>query len=232
MGTKISTCTEILSVLKKYRVKDISCVYGRNCTDKENTMHYIFILESPHVDEIQNGIPLSGPAGKVAFESIFPSSNDSDMTLGRYIAEGRINASIINISDIPLQKLAYKNGEDVEDELIISHLDWKKIERIRQSGSLGDDIYSKFIKSSFQFRYNRLIKKLENDNYKIISCGRCSNKIVREVVGTDFAQLELIYHPAQGWWTSARWSNIVNKETANNTTRILKEIGKENSDVN
>lgn len=232
MGTEISTCTEILSILKKYRVKDISCVYGHNCTDKDNTMHYIFILESPHVDEIQNGIPLSGPAGKVAFDSIFPSSNDSDMTLGRYIAEGRINASIINISNIPLQKKAYKTVVDVKDKLIISHLDWKRIERIRTSGSLGDDLYSKFIKSSFQFRFNRLIKKLENDNYKIISCGRCSNKIVKEVVATDFAQLELIYHPAQGWWTSARWSTVANKEMANNTSRILNEIGKGNSDVN
>lgn len=232
MGTKISTCTEILSILKKYRVKDISCVYGHNCTDKENTMHYIFILESPHVDEIQNGIPLSGPAGKAAFESIFPSSNDSDMTLGKYISQGRINASIINISDIPLQKKAYENGEDVEDELIISDLDWKRIERIRKSGSLGDNIYSKFIESSFKFRFNRLIKKLENDNYKIISCGRCSNKIVKEVVGTDFAQLELIYHPSNGWWKPARYSKVANKEMGNNTSRILNEIGKGHSDVN
>lgn len=232
MGTKISKCTEILSVLKKYRVKDISFVYGHNCTDKENTMHYIFILESPHVDEIQNGIPLSGPAGKAAFESIFPSSQDSEMTLGKYISEGRINASIINISDIPLQKRAYETVKDVKDEFIISELDWKKIERIRKTGSLGDDIYSKFIKSSFQFRFNRLIKKLENDNYKIISCGRFSNKIVKKFVGADFDQLELIYHPSQGWWKPTRYRKIANKEMGNNTSRILNEIGKGNSDVN
>jgi hypothetical protein len=144
------------------------------------------------------------------------------MTLGKYIVDGRINASIINISDIPLQKTAYKN---VEDKLIISKLDWKEIEKIRENKSLNDSIYSKFIIRSFKLRFDNLIRELGKDNYKIISCGHFSNNIVKDLIGPECSgKIELIYHPSYGWWAKEKSRKVANKEMADNTFRVLDEI--------
>lgn len=218
--------------LEKYKVKDIH--YYGNTIFKEG-IHYIFIFESPHIDEVKCGLPLSGRAGKSAMKNLFPNNKDKKISLGKFVSESEINISIMNVSEFPLQKIAYNNAkyknESGTDKYIkenVEAIEWKTIESIRKSKKYCDEKYSHCILGEFQIRLNEQINKLEESNikYKIIACGTFAHVFVKKALNQEKnSKIAFVYHPSYGWWGKKRL-NRVNKDNslAKNTLQFLKEI--------
>ncbi len=72
------------------------------------------MLESPHIDELQTGKPLSGSAGCSALKFLAPAASSRE-PLGPYIAQrhgiGDFRVAIVNASPVPLQVQAYLKSD-------------------------------------------------------------------------------------------------------------------------
>lgn len=83
---------------KKYKVKHLLNDY------KE----FLFILESPHIDELLNEAPVSGSSGKTMSKVLF--GDEVKIPIGiKLKKEPNSNIGIMNICSIPMQRLAYTN---------------------------------------------------------------------------------------------------------------------------
>ncbi|MFP3725877.1 hypothetical protein U8V72_11805 [Priestia filamentosa] len=79
----------------------------------------IFILESPHIDELLNQAPVSGLSGKAMSKVIFNNTEKEALgkVLKREFEEEKKEYSrigIMNICSIPMQRVAYTNPDVVK----------------------------------------------------------------------------------------------------------------------
>ena len=89
----------------------------------DSTTEIIFVLESPHVYEVKNGYPVAGKSGKDMSKILFEDAELKKESFGKLISEKKVQKfGIINISNIPLQELAYdvndKNFSSLPTQLI------------------------------------------------------------------------------------------------------------------
>ena len=91
-----------------------------NC--KQTDVEYIILVESPHIEEIESKIPLSGKTGKMVAKFLF---GKDDISIGKLVKEcnpSKTNdkkKAIINVCNIPLQVIDSKNEKLVnKDELL------------------------------------------------------------------------------------------------------------------
>ena len=82
--------------LKDYFVNDL--VYDE--------VRVVFVLESPHTQEVKNGYPVAGKSGNDMSKVLF----GLDEAFGKLIYEQIIkNIAIVNVCNYPLQKSAYSS---------------------------------------------------------------------------------------------------------------------------
>jgi len=132
---------------------------------KSNTK-IIFILESPHINEIKEHHPLAGKTGKLISKKLF--SNDN--SFGSLLIENRSifkDYGIMNISQIPLQASAYPN-DYTNNSQIYNIL--RMFELIRKNPKLRVR-NRKFPKDKInalitELKYNFTQRIKEIDNYK------------------------------------------------------------------
>lgn len=80
----------------------------------DEKVELLIVLESPHIDELETGKPLSGSAGCSALRFLAPAASSRE-PLGPYIAQrhhtGDFRVAIVNVSPVPLQVQAYLNSD-------------------------------------------------------------------------------------------------------------------------
>lgn len=81
-------------------------------------LKYVFILESPHIDEIRAGLPLIGDTGESVMKALGISVTDKINNFGKFVSLKRNDTAIMNISQCPLQSINKKGVEIkyIEDE--------------------------------------------------------------------------------------------------------------------
>lgn len=119
-----------------YLGEDGSGTYGEwhvpDLVSSNRPKELVFVFESPHVQELSTGLPVGGAAGKSALRFLAPHQ-PSDLSLGRFVqqshAAGDDRIAILNVSNVPMQAVAFVNMEAPK----LEQSEWALIERVRRS---------------------------------------------------------------------------------------------------
>jgi hypothetical protein len=195
--------------LKKFQIEDLS----------HPNSDVIFILESPHTQELKVGYPAAGETGVNMSKVIF----NSEQPLGELIknrAPLPTQLSILNCSRIPLQSTCYA-GENLPPKLV----EFFRIQTIYdpsvqlQKNQIKDILRSEIGLKALDSFESRLYASIEiSQKAKIVVCGviaQCFFEEVTKLQGklrkvTEFAWKEFNfsvfyeYHPSS---KSGRWSD-------------------------
>ena len=174
--------------LKNYFVNDL--VY-------ENS-EVVFVLESPHIQEVKNGYPVAGKSGIDMSKVLF----GLDEAFGKLIYEQRVeNIAIVNVCNYPLQKSAYKNTQSLELE---------KFEKIRQNPKLrkyDKDGINSVIKPMMKDFSKRL---LNHGDKKIVLCGNFAQAAFDTVLDeTQFKDVLRVPHPSFNNWKKEKYADVI-----------------------
>lgn len=127
----------------------------------------IFILESPHTEEVDGGMPLLGASGNVFSRALLP---DKTKPAGLQIKEGKIPFSVINTFQNALQL-----SEDLKGlNTAIKQVNFSKLGLVRYKNEINNIIktntQSLSLVDSYKERVNSTIE-CSIKNVKIVVCG-------------------------------------------------------------
>lgn len=178
--------------------------------EKIKEMKFLFLLESPYVDEICSQVPLAGKSGIAVSNYLtnnFTQVNiPKDYPFGIYLREQKdYRFGIINCSNKPMDKRVYDNTGNVDDESEIIILD-----RIRNNPKTKStnrhleedrDMHKKLL--------GILSQKLEkyhqqNNNFTIIACGKLATSFLTEIKINSSHKIIHLPHPSRNQWTWRR----------------------------
>lgn len=180
----------------KNSVEDIMC--------KENN-HYVFILESPHNDEIKKNHVAAGTSGKSM--SKFMGLGE-DKSFGEYVLEKAINGtniSILNVSTSPLQEV---NNLKYEYKELID-----KVDKIIRNGYINLGKHQKnndYLNNIETFLINDLKKRIRkakiDTSTKFIICGDFAETYFNNISlnNIDINNIICVPHPSRGQWENGR----------------------------
>lgn len=161
----------------------------------------IFVLESPHTQEVKNGYPVAGKSGKDMSNVLFEDESLKKISFGKLIYDKKISGfGILNVSNIPLQKSAYKMQEN---EI------FRDFELIRQNPSLRKKECSlnntiRVFQTDFK---NRL--ELHKDK-KIVLCGAFVQKVFKDIFSqSDFKNIIEVPHPSFNNWSKQKYADKI-----------------------
>ncbi|MEZ8545840.1 hypothetical protein AB6C74_23550 [Vibrio splendidus] len=204
--------------LKKFQIEDLSHLNS----------DVIFILESPHIQELKVGYPAAGETGVNMSKVLF----NCEQPLGELIKNRAIlpiQLSILNCSRIPLQSTCYV-GEQLPPRLV----DFFRIQSIydpavqRQKNQIKKILRSKIGLSALDSFESRLYANIQiSKKAKIVVCGVIAQCFFEEVTklqgklrkATDITWKEFKfsvfyeYHPSS---KSGRWSDSSGMEALRN----------------
>lgn len=184
--------------MKNYLYKNIKDYFVDDLIDSDTQI--VFVLESPHNEEVKRGYPVAGKSGKDMSKVLF----GIDESLGKLIYEKKIkNLGIINVSNYPLQMSAY------EDETLEADMEF--FEKIRQNPSLRKKqapINSAISKVMDSFK-SRLAPHKDK---KIILCGTFAQNAFDGVFNElSFKEVLRVPHPSFNQWLRASNKEVITK---------------------
>ena len=160
----------------------------------------IFVLESPHKDEVKNTYPVAGKSGKDISKVLFEDENLKKFSFGELIFSRKISGfGIVNISNIPLQESAY-NGID---------FDFREFELFRQNPSLRKkSCHLNTTIKMFQDDFKKRLQK--HKDKKLILCGAFAQKIFYDTFKSDeFIDTIDVPHPSFNNWSKTKYAEKV-----------------------
>jgi NADH/NAD ratio-sensing transcriptional regulator Rex len=205
-------------------VKDV-----RNISKKGNAV-VVFILESPHTDEIKKKYPLAGNSGK-AVSKLF----NQKKPIGALINEKEIkDVAIVNVCNIPMNISAYKCS-DLEkincfDLILLNWLrktigtDRKAIDHnFKDCKEEKKEMIEKIV-DDMKARLCRLQSKLKTKQIVVVPCGNVAAAFWKKVVckNNSVSVIEDIPHPSRNQWTE----NVLNKLKENNIVKSVIQSNK------
>jgi uracil-DNA glycosylase len=169
----------------------------------DNDTKVIFVLESPHTQEVKNGYPVAGKSGKDMSKTLFEDEDLKTISFGKLIFEKQISGfGILNVSNIPLQQSAYKNQDD-EIFRDFSLMRQNPILRKKEC-SLNNTIRT--IQRDFK---NRL--ELHKDK-KIVLCGAFVQKVFNATYPhAKFKDIIEVPHPSFNNWSKQRYAQKIDE---------------------
>lgn len=177
--------------LKNYFVKDL--------LDANNKI--IFVLESPHTQEVKNGYPVAAKSGIDMSKVLFAL----DEAFGKLVYEKKItNIGIINVCNYPMQMSAYRELDKTEKKM-------EFFEKIRQNPKLRKTTnpINKIIQEMMNDFKNRL--SLHKDK-KIVLCGNFAQNSFDSVFNeSDFKKILRVPHPSFNNWKKEKYKDVIKK---------------------
>ena len=176
--------------LKDYFVDDL--VY--------DDVRVVFVLESPHTQEIKNGYPVAGKSGNDMSKVLF----GLDEAFGKLIFEQKIKKiAIINVCNYPLQKSAYKNPDMSELE---------QFEKIRQNPKLRK-YDNNGINAVLKPMMEDFSKRLSNyKDKKIVLCGNFAGAAFDSILNeAEFKEILRVPHPSFNNWKKEKYQDVIEK---------------------
>ncbi len=199
--------------------------YVRNINLKE--AKYIFILESPHVQEVKYGVPVAGPSGKMMTKILFEGKREEP--LGKlmltaeadYILDSRLKQiGLLNVCNIPMQASAYSPEIQCEEQPFLDMLEGLRVKYLSKKYKIPEwNEGREMLRSMFHQELNQLINK---DCY-LIPCGKFASTFfnLAGVMGSGWKVIDGVPHPSRNQWYQpceglVRLKTIFNLESHNN----------------
>ncbi|QSO50211.1 hypothetical protein JZ785_14660 [Alicyclobacillus curvatus] len=177
----------------------------------------IFILESPHVQELEFGAPVSGASGITMTRHLF-GSDYAKFALGRLVKKNadegknrpRLNRiGLVNVSNIPLQASAYR-----DKALISRHQEWfdaMSVVRSENQRDVYSNPYCEAVQSALVCSLRDKLARLTDYPLTIVPCGRFAQKFVRltQVESPNWTVIHEVPHPSYNSWDRARYRPVI-----------------------
>jgi len=163
---------------------------------------FIFLLESPHKDEIKNNCPLAGSSGKGVSKILNKIDRNikPDVPFGLYLKETNdVRFGIMNCSLNPMQMSAYPDEMQNNKNLFV-------INRIRNNPKTRSDHrllqedreQHKKMLVDLKERLTAIIQ--ENSQFKIIACGLLARNFIEELSILPEHRICRVPHPSFNQW--------------------------------
>jgi antitoxin component HigA of HigAB toxin-antitoxin module len=168
--------------------------------------HVLFVLESPHIDELLAQAPVSGKSGKSMTNVLFPFQNDA---LGIKLKREPDNfIGIVNICSIPMQEIAYNHPNVVSrynptKKAIATKSFFEALESIRTNPRLQYlDEEKNELQEAILNDFKEEMMKLEGQELLLIPCGKTATTFLNMsgVSSPNWTILEGIPHPSFNQW--------------------------------
>ncbi len=174
--------------LKEYFVGDL--LYDRS--------KVVFVLESPHTQEVKKGYPVAGKSGSDMSQILF----GLEEALGKLIYEQKLkDMAIINVCNYPLQKSAYINANLKELEF------FEKIRqnpKLRKKDTLGINAAIRVLMDDFKIRLQKHKEK------KIVLCGNFAQKCFENYLDIkEFKNTLYVPHPSFNNWKKEKYKECI-----------------------
>jgi len=158
----------------------------------------VFVLESPHTQEVKNGYPVAGKSGNDMSKILF----GLDEAFGKLLYEQKIKyIDIVNVSNYPLQKSAYTNPDMQE---------LKEFEKIRQNPKprrYDKDGINAVLNPMMDDFAKRLSKHKDK---KIVLCGNFAQSAFDSVLDeTQFKEILRVPHPSFNNWKKEKYVDVI-----------------------
>ena len=160
----------------------------------------VFVLESPHIQEVKNGYPVAGKSGLDMSLVLFNISEP----FGKLIYEKIVNnIGLLNVSNFPLQKSAYKNPDAKVVEFF---------ETIRQNPRPR-----KNVKGSINLVIEKMLDNFKSrlekhKDKKIVLCGRFAENAFDVIFkDNEFKAVLRVPHPSFNNWRKVRYQDKIEK---------------------
>jgi hypothetical protein len=170
----------------------------------------IFILESPHKEELKAGVPLAGLSGRSMAKELFLEREIEPMgvLLNKLAKENKDSVyGIINVCPFPLQKSAYPDESFVQE----FNAEIEVGEAIRKSTALlfKDEDKNELHQMIVTF-FERRISAIATESTIIIPCGRFAEKYVNILSNKDHLNIiNGVPHPSYNSWSRERYKDII-----------------------
>lgn len=176
----------------------------------------IFILESPHVAEVKNGVPVAGPSGATMSKKLFGEEYGKPLglLLQKQLEESKDRPSLdvvglLNVCNIPMQKRPYEKQDINKCNGFLDHLE--TIRTSNQKSQFKDDNLNdiqNFILNKFRERLIALVDR----ELTIVPCGRFAQKFFKlaNVSSEKWTVVEDVPHPSYNSWSRERYQASVN----------------------
>ncbi|MGM0500944.1 MAG: hypothetical protein ACQERJ_00310 [Bacillota bacterium] len=193
---------ETKKYFNKYQVEDVA----------NSNLDYLFILESPHKAEIENGYPVAGSSGVEMTKFIY--SRDCEDAFGKLVSDannykgvynGLEQFGIVNISPAPMQKSALQNTKlSAAEEKVISILE--KLRVNYQAKTHQDEEWNqvkKLIIENLGARLGYILESCEPEY--LIPCGKIAQNYLELVTIQNDLKIKGqiisgIPHPSRNQW--------------------------------
>ncbi|WP_062198026.1 hypothetical protein [Massilibacterium senegalense] len=205
----LDTFSHIFSTLRAdYEVKDV-------ITDQTT---FLFILESPHVQELKYKVPVAGSSGASISKHLF--GEEYVKPLGRLVKYNldyeRNHPSLnkiglMNVCNIPMQKIAYQNATlKAEYETFFDAL-----EGIRSNNQTihyrqaSWNVMQQLVLNHFRER----LEPLKSKTIVIVPCGRFAQKFfhLTECKSATWTVIENVPHPSYNSWSRPKYEEVIKK---------------------
>ncbi|MGV8907208.1 MAG: hypothetical protein ACOH15_11480 [Acetobacterium sp.] len=193
----------------------------------EVPLEYLFVLESPHNDEITEGYPVAGASGEDMVKCLFENKQE-EWTLGKLVYDGVNEWSkkigIMNVSRVPLQKTKL-----IEDETEFVEM-FELLSNYRNSktpmGNFQKKEYKEYrevINESFKKRLKGIKNRV---GINIVICGNFAKRHYDYIKKTNedikFKEEFFVPHPSRHQWL--KLGNLQKLKDAINQSVINTEI--------
>lgn len=179
----------------------------------------LFILESPHVQELKYEAPVSGSSGSTMSKHIF-GQEYAKLPLGRLVkknADGRrdrqrLNAiGLLNVSNVPLQKLAY--GETTFEEPMSHWFEAMSTVRTNNHSGKFNNQLAQDIQDHLSNSLRSKLLAFQNQPVTLIPCGRFAQKFVRltDLRDPSWTVIENVPHPSYNSWDRAQYATTIGR---------------------
>lgn len=177
----------------------------------------IFILESPHIQEVKNGVPVAGASGATMTKHLI-HQKEKQAPLGllvkQFVEERDVpkvsNIGLMNICQLPMQRTAYKEADREGLEAFFD-----VVEGVRTANHKKE--YKNEMWNNFQeiiiHHFLKRLKELEGKPCTLIPCGRFAQKFFglaqSEADASKWTVIHDVPHPSYNSWSRDRYQQAV-----------------------
>ncbi len=179
----------------------------------------VFVLESPHVQELKFGAPVSGPSGATMTKHLF-GDDYARYPLGRLVkknADDKVHRprldriGLMNVCNIPMQAAAYDNQEVVE-----TYGRWMQAMATLRSSNQTDQYRDKHVEAVQAVLVHSLRRKLQSligRPLTLVPCGRFAQKFFRlaGVHSPGWIVIDGVPHPSYNSWDRAQYQDVIGR---------------------
>ncbi|MBX5436232.1 MAG: hypothetical protein IRZ33_03345 [Alicyclobacillaceae bacterium] len=177
----------------------------------------VFLLESPHIQELKYRAPVAGASGATMTKHIFGDAY-ARFPLGLLVKKNAVEQKnrprlnrigLMNVCNIPMQRTAYRNADIVRRYgPLLSALE--QLRTANHTDRFSDDGLNA-LQDVLVEHLREKLRRLQDRRLVLVPCGRFAQKFFRlaGVAGPNWTVLENVPHPSYNSWDRQQYQWVI-----------------------